>query len=144
MTLDKRPREQLLAHCGEIHDDDCVDPREFSKTKRDSRKQDRKTQQLCRQVERTLDLVLSDGCHDELFQNLRVQAVEPAPNASNLLVTVCADVPGERFDRQAILDFLAGQASRLRCEVASAITRKRAPTLVFHVVGPTGTDEIGT
>ena len=145
MTLSKRTREQLLAFCGEIHDDDCVNPREFFKPQRNIQKQNRKAKQLCRQVAETLELVLSGECSDELLQSLHVLTVEPAPDASRLLVKLCADVPPERFDRQAILNLVAGQSGRLRCEVATAITRKRTPTLVFDVVGPgeTGLRETG-
>ncbi len=132
MTLDRRTREQLLAHCGQIHDDDCVNPHYFQKPKRDHRTQSRKAKQLCRQVAETLDLVLSGDCHDELLQSLHVEAVEPAPDASRLLVTLCTEVA----DSEAVLGLLNGQMGRLRCEVAAAITRKRAPTLVFRVVAP--------
>ncbi len=42
--------------------------------------------QLCRQVAVTLDMVLSGECRDELLQSLRVESVQPAPNASRMLV----------------------------------------------------------
>ncbi len=136
MTLDKRTREQLLAYCDQIHEDDCVDPRDYFKTQTRDQRQDHKAQQICRQVRQTLDLVLAGECHDELLQSLRVDDVAPAPDSSRLLVTLCAQVSEDLYDRQAILNLLAGQMGRLRCEVARAITRKRVPTLVFHVVGP--------
>ncbi|NQU26112.1 MAG: ribosome-binding factor A [Candidatus Nealsonbacteria bacterium] len=138
MTLDQRKRERLLVHCGQIRDGDGVDPREFFHQSRFGRKEDRKAKQLCRQVAETLDMVLSGECHDELLQSLHVFSVEPAPNASRLLVTLCADVEEDRFDRPAILGLLNDQAGRLRYEVARTIHRKRVPTLVFHVVGPEG------
>jgi ribosome-binding factor A len=136
MTLDKRNHERLLAHCGQVRDDDGVDPRDFFKQRPHSRKEARKARQLCRQVSETLDMVLSGECRNELLQSLHVFSVDPAPNASRLLVTLCADVAKNRFDRPAILDLLHDQAGRLRCEVARAVHRKRVPTLVFHVVGP--------
>jgi ribosome-binding factor A len=142
MTLDKRTREQLLAHCGQLHEDDCVDPREFFKSSKNSKKQDRKAKQLCRQVAETLDLVLSGDCHDPTLQSLRVVTVVPAPDASRLLVTLCADVPDGQFDRDAILGLLNKHTGRLRSEIATAITRKRVPLLTFHVTGPVGTEQV--
>lgn len=142
MTLDKRLRERLLAHCGQLHDDDCVDPREFFKPKRRDQKQDRKSRQLCRQVARTLELVFSGEFDDEALRCLRVLSVGPAPDSSRLLVTICAEVPEERFDREMILGLLNGRLGRLRSEVAASITRKRVPNLVFHVTGPSGPGEV--
>ena len=136
MTLDKRNRERLLAHCGQICEDDGIDPRDFFNQNSYGRKEDRKAKQLCRQVAETLEMVLSGECRDELLQSLHVLSVEPAPNASRLLVTLCADVAEDRFDHQAILGLLSDQAGRLRYEVGRAIYRKRVPMLVFNVVGP--------
>ena len=99
-------------------------------------KEDRKAKQLCRQVAEILDLVLSGDCRDELLQSLHVVSVVPAPNSSRLLVTVSADLTVEEFDPQEILSLLERQTGRLRCEVAASISRKRAPSLAFHVAGP--------
>ena len=141
MTLSQRMREQMLAHCGEIHDDDGVDPREFFKTRKPRDKNNRKATQLCAQVAETLGLVLAGDFDDELLQNLQVVSVDPAPDASHLSVTLRADVPTGRVEAQQVLDRLAMVAGKLRCEVAAAITRKRAPRLVFHLVGPVETEE---
>lgn len=122
----------MLAHCGEIHDDDGVDPRQFFQPNRYAGKTDRKARQLCAQVADTLSLVLAGECEDELLHNLHVLSVEPAPDASRLAVTVRADVIGG-VDPRLVRDRLSDVAGRLRTEVASAITRKRAPKLVFHV-----------
>jgi len=81
-------------------------------------------------------LVLSGDCRDELLQSLHVISVVPAPNSSRLLVTVSADLPIEEFDPQKILELLERHTGRLRCEVAASISRKRVPSLAFHVVGP--------
>jgi ribosome-binding factor A len=81
-----------------------------------------------------LSLVLSGECSDEVLQNLEIVAVDPAPNASQLLVTVRSTEAAEAIDPAEVSTRLASIAGRLRCEVASAITRKRAPKLVFRVV----------
>lgn len=136
MTLHKRTREKLLAHCEQLHPDDCVDPRDFFKSKSSNYKQNRKAKQLCRQVAQTLDLVISGECADEVLQSLHVMEVEPAPDSSRLLVTVYADVSADQFDRELIIGLLNQQMGRLRCEVAAAINRKKVPSLVFNVTGP--------
>ena len=136
MALSKRKREELLALCGEIHEDDAVDPHTFFNTSHNSNKRNRKTLQLCRQVGDVLGLVLADGHAESLLADLYVESIEPVPDASRLLVTVRAEVPAEQIDPVAILELLASQAARLRCEIAAFITRKRAPQLLFTVLGP--------
>jgi ribosome-binding factor A len=99
---------------------------------------DRKSLQLCRQVSQTLDEVLAE-CRDDALRSLRVVAVEPAPDAGRLLVTVAPDVgyiPGGP-DPAAIMDHLARASGHLRAEVAHAITRKRTPTLTYRLAAPT-------
>jgi ribosome-binding factor A len=137
MPLNNRQREQMLACCGEIQEDDGVDPRRFFKSPSGQNKQDRKTQQLCQQVEQTLSLVLSGEFSDELLQSLIVESVIPAPNASQLLVTVRIENGHEDApDPSVVLERLDRVVGRLRSEVAVSITRKRAPGLKFQVVSP--------
>ncbi|HQI28666.1 MAG TPA: hypothetical protein PLT20_11325, partial [Sedimentisphaerales bacterium] len=50
------------------------------------------------------------------------------------LVTVRAGLPGEVIDPGEVSARLANKMSQLRCEVAAAITRKRAPKLLFRVL----------
>jgi ribosome-binding factor A len=118
-----------------------------------NRKADQKARQLCRQVYRTLSVALP-GCGDDVLQDLTVVAVDPAPDAGHLLVTVSLGsasgggggddrggrdsndlagdgVPAPGWD---VLARLAGAAGRLRAEVARDIVRKRAPELSFRVV----------
>jgi ribosome-binding factor A len=88
-----------------------------------------KLQQLCRQVQRTLSLMVPGELADPVLQDLAVMEVLPAPDASRLLVRLAtraaaADVPH-------ILERLERVRGRLRSEVAAAVTRKRAPELMF-------------
>lgn len=98
---------------------------------------DRKAAQLCRQVAVTLDEVLAE-CRDDVLRDLHVLDVAPFPDASRLLVTVAPvdagapDSPGP----VAVLDHLQHAGGHLRREVAAAVTRKRAPLLVYRLVGP--------
>lgn len=95
----------------------------------------RKALQLCSQVADTLNYVLSGDCDDELLQNLQVASVVPAPNASQLLVTVYPVVAmGANFDAVEVRRRLLEAIGRLRSEVARSITRKKAPNLLFQVV----------
>lgn len=139
MPLNNRQREQMLTCCGEIHEDDGVDPRRFFKSHSCRNKQDRKTQQLCQQVEQTLSLVLSGEFSDELLQSLIVESVVPAPNASQMLVTVSIEAPA---NPSVVLERLDRVVGRLRAEVAASITRKRAPALKFRIVSAQATSDV--
>lgn len=136
MALDKRTRENFISHCGEIREGDGIDPRQFFKSSRGRKKEDRKAKQLCRQVAETLDQILAGELGDDVLRMLRVSDVLPAPNASRLLVTLIADCPPQDFNRGLIDDRLAQFCGRLRSEVAAAITRRKAPSLAFEVIGP--------
>jgi ribosome-binding factor A len=134
MTAKKKPsRKEMLSVCNEIHPDDGVDPRELARPGR-PRKDQRKARQLCRQVAETLSQVLSGECGDEVLQSLHVMAVDPAPDASQLVVTVRAGLPGEVIAPDVVQAHIAAAMSKLRSEVAAAITRKRAPSLIFRVL----------
>ncbi|MDG3007354.1 ribosome-binding factor A [Paludisphaera mucosa] len=89
----------------------------------------RKAMQLCHQVAVTLSEVLAD-CGDPLLQSLRVLNVEPAPDASRLTVALACDDAGA-FGR--VEDHLSRASGHLRGEIAQAITRKRAPVLIYHI-----------
>lgn len=129
MTFKKPSPKGMLPLCGEIGPEDGMDPREFARKGRPC-----KGRQLCSQVAETLDLVLSGECADDLLQSLQIVAVDPAPDASQLLVTVRAGMPGETIDPDDAMERLTQIMGKLRCEVAAAITRKRAPKLVFRVL----------
>ena len=103
------------------------------------RQEQRKTQQFCRQVQRALNTALAEGAAGEAIGGLFVDDVSPAPDCGRLLVHVY--IPDDRPVADAI-DALRRGAARLRSEVATAITRKRAPELSFVPLTPDGgTDE---
>jgi ribosome-binding factor A len=98
---------------------------------------DHKAWQLCRQVTHTLDAVLAE-CRDSMLQRLRVASVEPFPDASRLLVTV-EFIDGQlenTGDAECAVDHLQRASGHLRSEVAIAITRRRAPLLVYRLAAP--------
>jgi ribosome-binding factor A len=132
---------EMRGLCAEFSDGDGVDPHARGRPApggphargRSIAGLDRKAVQLCHQVAETLEEVLAE-CGDGLLQALRVVDVEPAPDASRLLVTVAVDgLPQETPDLGVVHKHLAHAAGHLRSEVATAITRKRAPVLVYRL-----------
>lgn len=121
--MPKRPsRGRSAAH-------DRSDPDLFfgeSKRKRDRRKE----QQLCAQVQRALGEALGADFEDDVLNTLWVMRVEPAPTVSRLRVWV-AGPPDIAPD--VVMARLSRVAGILRAEVAAAIARKRVPYLLYAV-----------
>jgi ribosome-binding factor A len=121
----------LRAGCG-VNPNPAVRVRFPMKPRSRNQSQHRKARQLCCQVADTLNYVLGD---DDSLAGLLVTSVEPAPDSTCLLVTLSPHLADEPLDSRAILARLDASAGRLRFEVASAITRRRAPRLLFRLVG---------
>lgn len=94
----------------------------------DIRGPDRKALQLARQVQRALTFALAET-GNELLLTAYVEEVQPAPDATHMLVSV----RGEGEPR-ALLNALHEQTGRLRSAVAEAITRRKAPELAWQIV----------
>lgn len=92
------------------------------------KRHDRKTLQLCRQVQRALSFALSETGDEELL-TAYVDDVQPAPDAGHLLVSVHGD-----GDPIKLMQALYANTGRLRSAVAEAITRRKAPELAWQVV----------
>ena len=92
-----------------------------------------RSRQLCRQVQRRLDLALAE-LDDPLLQGLWIQSVVQESGGRALLVEVVVPDPAAVAPALARLDAAKGH---LRCEVAAAIHRKRTPPLQFVVVSQT-------
>jgi ribosome-binding factor A len=90
------------------------------------RQAQRKALQFCRQVQRALNLALTDS--EEVPGDLFVEEVVPAPDCGRLLVHVA--IPANSSIAE-VLSSLRRITPALRAEVARAITRKRAPELLF-------------
>jgi ribosome-binding factor A len=131
MMLARKPSRRVLrALCGEVHSEDGVDPRRDNRHRAGSQAM-RKARRLCQQVADTLSLVLDDGS-DDLLGDLTVLKVDPAPTTARLLVRVAAICEPGR-DPAQFVNALERAAPRLRCEVAAAITRRKAPILAFQL-----------
>ena len=125
----RQRRDEMLQLCGEIHEDDGIDQREYLKAHSRGRNDNRKTLQLCSQVAQTLHMVLAD-CDDPLVQMMNVTMVTPNPDGSCLRVHIVCDKP--RSHEQAMIA-IEKQTARLRFEVSRSIHRKRVPNLVFSL-----------
>ena len=127
----RKPRPDQSC-CDSPGADDGVDPRQYFKPHA-STKPHRKTLQLCGQVRRVLDYVLSGECDDDLLRGLIVQEVRPAPDASRLLVTVTPLDASRPTSAEQILARLAAISPQLRYEVSQSIHRRKTPQLMFEV-----------
>lgn len=107
-----------------------------------SKRSSQKTAQLCRQVFRAVSLALG-ACGDDVLRELGVVDVEPAPDASRLLVRVSIPAPGAQVTLPDVLARLERAGGFLRRQVAAAITRKRAPELLFTFAPPDAAVEVG-
>lgn len=119
---------------------DGVDRRRQFQT-REAAKPDRKTYQLCGQVRRVLDYVLTGECDDDLLRGLMVQDVRPAPDAARLMVTVSPLDPALIDRSEQILQKLSHVAPQLRYEVSQSIRRRKTPQLMFQVALPSPPEE---
>jgi ribosome-binding factor A len=115
--------------CDTLGPDDGLDPR-LDRSLSPQRRATRKARQLCAAVERTLQSVLTGECGDDLLRELTVESVVPAPHAGRLLVTLRAT---EAVEARPLLDRLHAAAGMLRCQVAAAVHRQRAPELAFRL-----------
>jgi ribosome-binding factor A len=137
MTRDKRIRDSLSTFRAAIDADDGADPRDFFKKETSTTQAGRKSQQLCAQVADTLTQIFSGECADEILQTLQLVEVAPAPDSTQFLAVFAPVSADAALDAQLVLDALHRASGWLRAEIAAAITRKRAPRLVFrYLPGP--------
>ena len=134
MRLSKKQRQQILRQsCGTINDDDAIDPRHYFYNKRKTKNKYRKTHQLCRQIEDTLQFVLHGN--DPTLDDLTIVDVVPAPDARRMLVIL--QLPQESVDSgtelEQIMERLHAHIPRLRSEIAQSIHRRKTPQLAFEI-----------
>ncbi len=114
--------------------DDGADPRTFFQKERSPTRGGRKSQQLCAQIADTLSQIFGGECGDEVLQSLTIVSVTPTADAAQLLVQVAPLLPDVELTAEEVAAALDRAGGWLRSEVAAAITRKRAPRLVFRFV----------
>jgi ribosome-binding factor A len=133
MKARKPSRKDLLRYCTDIGPEDGLDPRATVHGSQ-GRIANRKALQLCGEVARTLNCVLSGECGNDVLRDVVVEAVQPVPNTSRLLVTVSLVPSAAGVERAAVLQHLHSASGMLRSEVAAAIHRRKTPELVFRLV----------
>jgi hypothetical protein len=136
MKRKRSSTKYLRALRGAVDSDGGIDPRERARGS-PPRRTERKARQLCAQVAETLGDVLAGQSGDDVLRSLYVVSVVPAPNVGRLLVTV-APLPGagEAPEPARVSERLEHASARLRCAVAAAITRRRAPLLDYRFALP--------
>jgi ribosome-binding factor A len=117
-----------------VYEDDGVSPRR-ERDSQTKRAPGRKDHALCKQVMRALNDALQSEAREELLRELVVRAVAPDPDAARLRVYVEPSPVAARAGAARAMEALARAGGFLRTQVAQAITRKRAPTLVFTLTG---------
>jgi ribosome-binding factor A len=137
MTRNRRMKDSLSTFRASVDADDGADPRDFFKKESSTTQSGRKSAQLCAQVTDTLTQILGGECADDVLQTLQLIEVSPAPDSTQFLVLVAPVSAEAVLDSQIVLDALHRASGWLRAEIAAAITRKRAPGLVFrYLPGP--------
>ena len=131
MAPRKPNRKQMMASCDEIGPEDGLDPR-FDRPEGTSRRPGRKSLQLCRAAQRTLEAVLLGECHDDVLRDLTVLCVVPA-GGGRLAVTVALAPSAQAVAASEVRARLNAVMPQLRREVAAAVERRRAPELVFEL-----------
>jgi ribosome-binding factor A len=129
----RRPNSRTLrALCADLSPEDGVDPKLLARGSSEGPDR-RKTWQLCSQVHDALRLIFGEAV-DERLQGLEVREVLPSPNDSQLLVLLVPLDPLTAEEREATTAALAAASGWLRTEVATSITRKRAPRLLLQLL----------
>lgn len=91
-----------------------------------------KDRQLCRQVQRALNLALAERGSDPALEDLYVVDVTAELGCGHLFVHF--SMPDDR-SLPDVLASLRREAPRLRAHVAGSISRKRVPALSFNPAG---------
>ena len=137
MTSRQQRLKEMASLCAEVGPEDGVDPRTIVH-KQARQPTHRKTYQVCKQVEKTLNLVLAGESVEPLLHEIIVSAVEPAPDSSHLLVIVEPNSMAVSLDENDVLAALQRATGRLRAAIATAINRKRTPQISFRFLAATG------
>ena len=87
---------------------------------------------LCRQVEQTLLLAISE-CPNEGLRDLAIESVLPMGSDSHLIVTFRADTEDIDVCEKHRLGLVSAEGW-FRSEISSAISRRRVPRLSFTVL----------
>ena len=116
----------------QLREGDGIDPRLEHRTNSSFRHKDKPNHaavRLAGQIARTIRGSLGDGP----LADFDVLSVQPA-KGNVFLVTLVPMTPELVYDESQILDAANNRSGHLRSEIACSITRKKVPSLLFHVL----------
>ena len=122
--------------CNEARADDGLSPVELQRLRRSERtreKPNHRALQYAKAAARALDLALAAECCTEPLDCLSLHHVEQGSGGAVLNVTLLAEgrCDAELAELEPLVQAMAG---RLRAAVASAINRRRTPSLRLHLL----------
>jgi ribosome-binding factor A len=130
MSRRKRKADDLKPFAAELSGEDGSNAKEFhTRPWNKPRQASRKGQQFCSQVKDVLRSVFA-GCADPVLQQLTVVLVQPAPHTGRLLVLVSSSTDASEIVKASLMR----AAGFLRTELATAVSRRSVPELVFEVL----------
>jgi len=134
-SLDKRSLDEMRSLCTEPRPEDGLPPHLLKRKaqRREHAPNQARAHQYCKAVQRALDAGLAGVCGDERLKSLSVQAVEPLPFGSKLLVIIAVPAT-DAATMKSLEQTLQNAAGLLRSVVATEVQRRRTPHLTFRVV----------
>lgn len=123
--MSKRNREELLPE-EYVEFLDALENKDRERVV--GRHAEHKVRQLCRQVQRAINLSLAEHSDDPVLEQVYIDEVTPVHGCGHLLAHFI--MPIDRSLRD-VLTSLRGETPRFRAQVARAISRKNAPELSF-------------
>ena len=128
---DSRKRAEARSLCADLFPDDGSPARRRKESRADTT-DDRKTMQLCAQIQRALHGVIPVP-GSPMLEGLIVEAVEPNPDASTLRVVLSVP-PSSAYPIASLRQRLSDMAGFIRSAVMPHIHRKRVPRLTFELI----------
>lgn len=119
--------------CAQTHEDDGIDPREWSRAGRGPDGTSRKDLQLCKQVRLAVEAALTTW-NDPLLRELVVINAEPAPDSRRIRIVMAATVSLYLAREREIRERLRLAHAYLRGAAAAAVSRKRSPQILLELV----------
>ena len=134
MKSDKKWLRTASQCCAEIWPEDGIAPRLLAKQQKVS-KREHKQLQLCKRVNRTMDLLFLDESLDPALRDLVVDRVELSSNGRQFVITVLVDPNITSDMKSRIIDALTNARGYIRTIIAQTIERKRIPAITFRIAG---------
>lgn len=135
MNSKLRLTDETKLLCAELTPDDGIDPRKYF-SRKSKTSSNRKTYQLCKEIELTLNLTLAGELADPALSSLVIAKVEPIPESGDFLVIFEWRQNTRDFQFEEVMFSIKKASGFLRSEVAKSINRKRVPQLSYRLLNP--------